>query len=190
VGRGRVLFFQHCLEMHTRGDAYERRLHTRGDAYERRCIREEMHTRAPPCSDFMGAPGTVAFGHGPALGKRPHRGLSGRGIALSGRAMFVLFEGQRPHPRASYGCGVCLEDASHNGAARQHVGSSSLQCPDERLADARLRISTSRPASIIAISLCPNPPLPRASPPRQQEARMPNQRGISADHHPVGSRPP
>src|SRR5262249_14650564 len=33
--------------------------------------------------------------------------------------------------------------------------SSSLQCPDERLADARLRISTSGPASIIAIVLCP-----------------------------------
>jgi len=36
--------------------------------------------------------------------------------------------------------------------------SSSLQCRDERLADARLRISTSRPASIVAISLYPHVP--------------------------------
>jgi hypothetical protein len=79
----------------------------------------------------------------PALGEGLHRSLATLGIAVCRRSVLVVPEGQRPHPGASYGRGVGLEDAND--------------------ADARLRISKSRPDSIIAISVCLSLPLLRAS---------------------------
>ena len=52
----------------------------------------------------------------PALGEGRHRGLACRLMAVGGRAILVLPEEQRPHPRRSHWRSVNLEDAADNGA--------------------------------------------------------------------------
>ena len=53
----------------------------------------------------------------PALGERSHGGLAALGIAVRWQA--ALYQG--PHPGASYGRGVGVEDAADNFAVGEHV---------------------------------------------------------------------
>jgi len=45
------------------------------------------------------------------------------------RAIPVMAEGQGPHPRASYGRGVYLEDAADNFAVGEHVETVVIPFP-------------------------------------------------------------
>jgi hypothetical protein len=57
----------------------------------------------------------------PLSWQRRHRGLVRRGIAVRRRAVFVVPECERPHPRRAYGRRIGLEDASDNEAFGEHV---------------------------------------------------------------------
>jgi hypothetical protein len=56
-----------------------------------------------------------------APGECRHRGLASVRIAVCGRAVLMLSEGQCPHPGASYWRRIGLEDAADNGAVGEHV---------------------------------------------------------------------
>jgi hypothetical protein len=57
----------------------------------------------------------------PALSERRHRYLATLGMAVCGRAAFMVREDQRPHPRASYGRGVGIEDSADSFTMGQHI---------------------------------------------------------------------
>ena len=57
----------------------------------------------------------------PTLRECRHRGLARRLVALRRRAVLVMSEGQRPHPRRSYRCRVYLEDAADNDVIGEHI---------------------------------------------------------------------
>jgi hypothetical protein len=57
----------------------------------------------------------------PAFCERRHRGLARLSIAVRRASILVVAEDQRPHPRASYGRRVGLEDAADSGAIGKHV---------------------------------------------------------------------
>src|SRR5215471_1283922 len=57
----------------------------------------------------------------PALRERRHRGLARWLVVVRRRAVFVVSEGERPHPRRPYWRSVNLEDAAHNFAIGTHV---------------------------------------------------------------------
>src|SRR5260370_40605650 len=57
----------------------------------------------------------------PALGEGPHCGLARRCIAMCWHAIFVLPEGQGPHPRRSHRRRMYLEDAADDSADGDHV---------------------------------------------------------------------
>jgi hypothetical protein len=57
----------------------------------------------------------------PALGKCCHNRLARLGIAVRRASILVVPEGQRPHPRHSYGRGVGLVGAADHDATRKHV---------------------------------------------------------------------
>ena len=57
----------------------------------------------------------------PALRERRHRGLARCFVAVRRRAILVLPEGERPHPRRADRRGVGLEDATDNLAVRKDV---------------------------------------------------------------------
>src|SRR5262249_29809024 len=50
-----------------------------------------------------------------------HRSLARRLIAVRRRAVFMVPEGKRPHPRRVYGRRISLEDAADDSALRKHV---------------------------------------------------------------------
>jgi hypothetical protein len=56
----------------------------------------------------------------PALGDHCHGGLACRGIAVRWGSILVVPEGQRPHPRRSYGRRVNLHHAADRHHPRQH----------------------------------------------------------------------
>ena len=57
----------------------------------------------------------------PALRERSHGVLASRGVAVRGRAVFMVAEGERPHPRASDRRCVYFEDAADHQAIGNHV---------------------------------------------------------------------
>src|SRR5262245_66495934 len=57
----------------------------------------------------------------PALSECSHCGLASRSIAVRRCPIFVMPEGERPHPGAACWSGVDFEDAADNGAIREHV---------------------------------------------------------------------
>src|SRR5215510_8226553 len=57
----------------------------------------------------------------PALGERRHRGLARRLVAVRWPTVFVMAEGQRPHPRRTNRRRVHLHDAADDGAIGEHV---------------------------------------------------------------------
>src|SRR5262245_49531770 len=57
----------------------------------------------------------------PALSQRRHRGLARLSIAVRWYAIFGVPEGERPHPRRSYGRRIGFEDAADHFAIGQHV---------------------------------------------------------------------
>src|SRR5262249_48243585 len=62
----------------------------------------------------------------PALRERRHRGLARRLVAVRRRAILVVTEGERPHPRRSYRRSGGLEDAADDRPAGEHV---EVFCP-------------------------------------------------------------
>jgi hypothetical protein len=44
----------------------------------------------------------------PAFHERRHRGLARRRVAVCWGSIFMMPKGERPHPRRSYGRGICL----------------------------------------------------------------------------------
>jgi hypothetical protein len=76
----------------------------------------------------------------PTLRDRRHRGLARRLVAVRRPAVFMLSEGQRPHPRRTDRRRGQLHEAADNNAIGEHVVISSFHSPEEREADARLRI--------------------------------------------------
>jgi predicted RNase H-like nuclease len=74
------------------------------------------------------------------LAKRRHRGLARRLVAVRRRAVFVVPERERPHPRRSYWRSVNLEDAADDNAIGKHVEIVIVShSPEGREVDARLR---------------------------------------------------
>ena len=57
------------------------------------------------------------------------------------RAVLVLAESERPHPRRAYRRGVHLHDAANDDAIGMHVVIVIVPLADGREADARFRIS-------------------------------------------------
>src|ERR1700730_2971407 len=57
----------------------------------------------------------------PTLRERRHRGLARLGVAVRRRAIFVISEGQRPHPRRSYRPGMGVEDAADDSPIGEHI---------------------------------------------------------------------
>src|SRR5215831_17700053 len=57
----------------------------------------------------------------PALRERRHRGLARRLVAVNRRAVFVVPEGERPHPRQANWRGGCFHDAPDDSAIGEHV---------------------------------------------------------------------
>jgi hypothetical protein len=57
----------------------------------------------------------------PTLCERRHRSLARRRVAVGRRAIFVIFEGQRPHPRRANWPRIGLEDAANDNAIGEHV---------------------------------------------------------------------
>jgi hypothetical protein len=57
----------------------------------------------------------------PTLSERCHRNLACRGIAVRWCAVFVMPEGERPHPRASDRRRLHLEDAADDSAIGKYV---------------------------------------------------------------------
>src|SRR5215472_17614762 len=57
----------------------------------------------------------------PALGECRHRGLACRLVAMRWPTVFVMAEGQRPHPRRTNRRGVDLKDAADNSAIDEHI---------------------------------------------------------------------
>ena len=52
---------------------------------------------------------------------RCHRGLARRGVAVRRRAVLMMPEGQRPHPRRPDRRGLCFHDAADDDAISEHV---------------------------------------------------------------------
>src|SRR2546430_5062090 len=57
----------------------------------------------------------------PALGKCRHRSLARRPVAVRRRAVLVVAEGERPHPRRANWPGIGVEDAADDDAIGEHV---------------------------------------------------------------------
>src|SRR5262249_13944678 len=57
----------------------------------------------------------------PALCECRHRGLACRLVAMRWPSVFVMAEGQRPHPRRTNRRGVDLKDAADNSAIDEHI---------------------------------------------------------------------
>jgi hypothetical protein len=77
--------------------------------------------RAPP-RQHMGAPEVPAYLLAPpALGERGHRDLARRLVAVRRRAVLMVPEGERPHPRRSLRRHVHLEDATDRNPIGEHV---------------------------------------------------------------------
>src|SRR5262252_773058 len=57
----------------------------------------------------------------PALRERSHRGLACRLVAMRWPTVFVMAEGQCPHPRRTNRRGVDLKDAADNITVGQHI---------------------------------------------------------------------
>jgi hypothetical protein len=57
----------------------------------------------------------------PALRECGHRGLARRRLVVRRRAIFVLSEGKRPHPRRCYWRGVGLEDSADDDTNGENV---------------------------------------------------------------------
>jgi hypothetical protein len=57
----------------------------------------------------------------PTLSEGRHRGLSGRGIAMCGRSIFVMPKGQRPHPRCPDWRCVGFENSANHDAVSKHI---------------------------------------------------------------------
>jgi hypothetical protein len=75
--------------------------------------RPPSSVRIPPPRDHLFPP--------PALGERRHRSLARRGVTVRRRAIFVVPEGERPHPRRSDRRGDGVEDAADHNAVGEHV---------------------------------------------------------------------
>src|SRR5258708_36851566 len=57
----------------------------------------------------------------PALCERRHRGLARRRVAVRRCAVFMVPDGERPHPGRAYRRGCGLEDATDDRAVGEHV---------------------------------------------------------------------
>jgi hypothetical protein len=57
----------------------------------------------------------------PTLGERRHRGLARWLIAARRRAVFVIVENQRSHPRRAHGRRRGVEDAADDSVIGEHV---------------------------------------------------------------------
>src|SRR6516164_9954035 len=57
----------------------------------------------------------------PALGERRHRGLARRLVAVRRRAVLMLAESERPHPRRPYRGRMYLHDTADDSAMGEHV---------------------------------------------------------------------
>src|SRR5262245_25827101 len=57
----------------------------------------------------------------PTLSERHHCGIARRLIAVCRRAVLVMAEGERPHPRRPDRRGLCFHDAADDDAISEHV---------------------------------------------------------------------
>jgi hypothetical protein len=57
----------------------------------------------------------------PTLSERRHRSLARLSVAVGRRAIFVLPEGERPHPRRANWPGIGFEDTANDNAIGEHV---------------------------------------------------------------------
>src|SRR5262245_59052892 len=67
------------------------------------------------------AKGSAALFPPPGLSERCHRGLARRVVAVRRRAVLVMAESERPHPRRANGRGMHLHDPPDGHAVGEHV---------------------------------------------------------------------
>jgi hypothetical protein len=76
-----------------------------------------------------------------ALRERRHRGLARLGVAVRRRAILVMTEGERPHPRLAYRRRVHLQDPADDNAVGEYVEVIVVPLARWPAAEARLRTS-------------------------------------------------
>ena len=115
-------------DLHARAQKLARLRHRRSDTLDDwvSCggitgVRYQL-TPLPPFEIWNGADGSIRRSFlAPALGECAHCILAGRRVAVRRRAILVMPESERPHPRRSDRRCVHLQDAPDNGAVGEQA---------------------------------------------------------------------
>src|SRR5262249_42717090 len=91
------------------------------DSLGSKAVRLRMNTCFPVCARKRTYLPILELLPPPALGERRHRGLACRLVAMRWPTVFVMAEGQRPHPRRTNRRGVDLKDAADYITIGQHI---------------------------------------------------------------------
>src|SRR5262249_35456663 len=91
------------------------------DSLGSKAVRLRMNTCFPVCARKRTYLPILELLPPPALGERRHRGLACRLVAMRWPTVFVMAEGQRPHPRRTNRRGVDLKDAADYITVGQHI---------------------------------------------------------------------